>query len=159
MRRVLRWLGIAVALGGAAFAAVFVGARFHDGPIGPFKGGAFRAGEVAAPPADWSFASDDQTLELELPAEVGLAITTWLVVEGGALYVPCGVAESKSWPHAVVRDGNVRVRIDGKIYELRATRVDDPATLARVVPLLAAKYDVNGDGFGSRDWLFALAPR
>ena len=159
MRRVLRWVGIAFAAGVLTFAALFIGARFHDGPIGPFKGGAFRAGEAAAPPADWSFAADHPTLELELPAEVGLAITTWLVVEGGALYVPCGVAESKSWPHAVVRDGNVRVRIDGKVYELRATRVDDPATLARVVPLLAAKYDVHGEGFGTRDWLFALAPR
>jgi len=159
MRRLLRGLGIAIAAAVLAFGVVFVGARFHDGPIGPFKGGAFRSGEAAAPPADWNFAADHQTLELELPPEVGLAITTWLVVEGGALYVPCGVAESKSWPHAVVRDGNVRVRIDGKVYELRATRVDDPATLARVVPLLAAKYDVNGDGFGTRDWLFALEPR
>ena len=159
MRRVLRWLGIAVATVVLGFGALFVAARFHDGPIGPFKGGAFRSGEAAEAPADWSFAADHQTLELELPAEVGQAITTWLVVEGGHLYVPCGVAESKSWPHAVVRDGNVRVRIDGKIYTLRATRVDDPATLARVVPLLAAKYDVRGDGFGTRDWLFALEPR
>jgi hypothetical protein len=59
----------------------------------------------------------------------------------------------------VLRDGNVRVRIDGKIYTLRATRVDDTETLARVVPLLAAKYGVKGDGFGTRDWLFALEPR
>jgi hypothetical protein len=159
MRRVLRWLGVAVAAVIAAVALLFVGARFHDGPIGPFKGGSFRSGAAVEAPADWSFASDHNTLELELPADVGLAITTWLVVEGGKLYVPCGVAASKSWPHAVLRDGNVRVRIDGKIYTLRATRVDDTETLARVVPLLAAKYGVKGDGFGTRDWLFALEPR
>jgi hypothetical protein len=159
MARVLRWLGIAVAAAVAAFLLTFVGARFHDGPIGPFKGGSFRSGEEAAAPADWSFAADHDTLELELPPEAGLAITTWLVVEGGALYVPCGVAQSKSWPHSVLRDGNVRVRIDGVIYPMKATRVDDPATLARVVPLLAAKYRVKGDGFGTRDWLFALSAR
>ena len=45
------------------------------------------------------------------------------------------------------------------ISALKATRVDDAATLAQVVPLLVAKYGVKGEGFGTRDWLFALTPR
>jgi hypothetical protein len=160
MRRLLRWLGIAVATVVLASAAGVVAARLHDGPIGPLTGGVFRAGEVTAPPADWSFAADTDTLELELPPELGRSITTWLVVQDGKLYVPCGVAAGKRWPHAVLRDGRVRVRLDGKIYELSARRVDDPATLSRVVPVLVAKYPAgDGSGFGTRDWLFALEPR
>lgn len=160
MRRLLRGLGIAVLVALAGFAALLVGARLHDGPVGPITGGAFRSGEPAPPPADWSFAAEANTLELELPSELGRSITTWLVVVDGQLFIPCGVASGKRWPHAVLRDPNVRVRLGGKVYELRATRVDDPATLARVVPVLVAKYPAgDGSGFGTRDWLFALAPR
>ena len=160
MLRVLRWLGIAVAAVVLGVLSVLVAARFHDGPIGPFTGGVFRSGEPAAPPADWSFAAAVDTLELELPPELGRSITTWLVVQDGKLYVPCGLASGKRWPHAVLRDGRVRVRLQGKVYELEARRVDDPATLSSVVPVLVAKYRAgDGSGFGTRDWLFALSPR
>jgi hypothetical protein len=159
MRRALRWLGISIAAGVAAIALVFFGARFHDGPIGMFKGGAFRSGEPAPAPADWSFAAADQTLELELPVDVGQSITAWLAVQDGRLYVPCGLCESKRWAREVLRDGNVRVRLDGKIYELRATRVEDPATLERVRPILVEKYGARPEGVSDRTWFFALEPR
>jgi hypothetical protein len=157
--RLLRWLG---GLFGAAVLAILVtlaAARFHDGPIGPFTGGVFRSGESTPVPSDWSFATEDRTLELELPPEANRAITTWFVIVAGKLYVPCGVAARKRWPHAVLADGRVRVRLRGKVYELLAKRVDDPEILSRAAAAVAEKYDVGGDGFGSRDWIFALSAR
>src|SRR5262245_50826069 len=158
MLRVLRWVGVALLLGAVGFAALFVGARFHDGPIGPFKGGPFRAGEPAPAPADWSVDTAANTLELEVSG-AGVSVTTWLAVLDGALFVPCGLCESKRWAQEVLRDGDVRVRLDGKLYALRATRVLDPATLARVAPVLADKYHSRPEAFLDRTWLFALAPR
>jgi len=160
MRRALRWLGLALLAAAVALGVTLVAARFHDGPLGPITGGTFRSGEPAPPPADWSFAADAPTLELELPAELGRSITTGVVVVDGRLYVPCLFANAKRWPHAVLRDGRVRARLGGRIYELRAGRVDDPATLARVAPAFVAKYpETDGTGLGTRDWLFALQPR
>lgn len=157
--RFVRWLGIVV---GAALLAVLVTvavARFHDGPIGPFTGGTFRSGDPAPAPSDWGFASEARTLELELPPASARSVTTWLAVVDGKLYVPCGLAERKRWPHAVLADGRVRVRLGGKVYELVAARVDDPATVSRVAPAVGAKYRVPADGFGTRDWIFALSAR
>jgi hypothetical protein len=159
MLRLLRWIGVALGVVVAAILLTLLAARFHDGPVGPFTGGTFRTGEAAEVPSDWSFAADVRTLELELPPDVGRSITTWLVVADGRLYVPCGFAASKRWPHAVVRDGRVRVRLEGKIYSLSAVRVEDPATLARVTPILAAKYDLPSGGFGEGGWMFALSGR
>lgn len=157
--RLLRWLG---GLLGAVVLAILVtlaAARFHDGPIGPFTGGAFRSGESTPVPSDWSFAMEDRTLELELPPQANRSITTWFVIVAGKLYVPCAIAERKRWPHAVLADGRVRVRLRGKVYELLAKRVDDAEILSRAAAAVAEKYDVGGSGFGSRDWIFALSAR
>ena len=160
MRRALRWLGLALLAGVAIVLVVVVAARFHDGPLGPITGGTFRSGEPAAPPADGSFATDAPRMELELPAELGRSITTGVVVVDGKLYLPCLFHEAKRWPPAVLRDPQVRVRLDGKIYELRAVRVDDAATLARIAPIFVAKYsETDGSSLGTRDWMFALEPR
>ncbi|MFI5315890.1 MAG: hypothetical protein ACHQ6T_09320 [Myxococcota bacterium] len=159
MLRALRWVAIALGAAVGAILLTLLAARFHDGPIGPFSGGAFSAGNSSETPADWSFAADASTLELELPPDVGRSITTGLAVADGRLYINCLFASSKLWPPAVVRDGRVRVRIAGKIYALRAARVEDAETLARVGPMLAAKYGFTPDRYGDRDWMFALSAR
>ena len=159
MRRALRWLAAMAAALIALLLIALLAARFHDGPVGPFTGGTFRSGVESPAPSDWSFAAAGRTLELELPPAAGRSVTTWYAVVDGKLYVPCGLAQQKRWPHAVVADGRVRVRIEGRIYAMAATRVDDPATLSRVAPEIGAKYGVPHDGFGTRDWIFALAAR
>jgi hypothetical protein len=159
VRRALRWLGIAVGVLAVALGAVLALGRLHDGPLGPITGGPFRSGEVAEAPGDWSFAKDAGTLELELPPAEGRSITTWLVVVDGRLYLPSAFAESKRWPALVAKDGRVRVRLAGRIYPLGATKLDDPTTQKRVAAAVGEKYHVPSDGFGTRDWLFALSAR
>src|SRR5262245_41755415 len=110
-------LVVLVALFGVAFAA-----RWHDGPISPFPAGPLVAGEVAPAP-DWSSVASIQTLELEVAPDAPRSVTTWFLVVDGVLYVPSADAASKTWPNQVVQDPRVRVRIDGKIYELAAKRV------------------------------------
>lgn len=148
-------LVLVVALGALAF-----GARFHDGPIGPFPGGALVAGEpVTAPITDWSFAAPIQTLELEVTPEEPRSITTWFLIVDGVLYVPSGGAAKKTWPGQVEHDGRVRVRLDGKLYELQATRATDPELGKRLSAAVKTKYGF-GDGQPVEGaWAFALAKR
>ncbi|HTO55627.1 MAG TPA: hypothetical protein VMR50_19750 [Myxococcota bacterium] len=157
-RRFLRWLGGAVAAIAAAVGLLLAVARLHDGPLGPFSGGDFRSGSEAAVPSDWSFASAARTFELELPPGAGRSITAGFAVLDGKLYVPSLFARQKRWPSLVLADPRVRIRLEGKIYALRAARVEDPGTLQRVGPLIQERYGEHGV-FGDRDWVFALTPR
>jgi hypothetical protein len=148
-------LVVLVALFGVAFAA-----RWHDGPIGPFPGGPLVEGEPVAPPADgWGSVAKVQTLELEVAPDAPRSVTTWFLVVDGVLYVPSADAASKTWPGQVVQDPRVRVRLDGKLYELAATRVEDAEIGRRLSGAVREKY-----GFGNGErvegaWAFALAPR
>lgn len=156
-RRLLKLVGY----GGLAlvvlFFAVALGARFADGPLGPFPGGALRGPVEAAPVRDWSFAGDHTTLELQVDPTRPRSVTTWLLVHDGSLYVPSGFAAEKTWPGLAVRDPHVVVRIDGRLYPCRAERVEDPALRAELLAALADKYELGELGDAAEGtWLFAL---
>ena len=77
-----------------AVGAVFVAARFHDGPLGMIAGGPLVRGElVTGPEPDWSFVHDVPTVEFQLlsPAR---SRTTWILEVDGKVYIPCGYMTS-----------------------------------------------------------------
>jgi hypothetical protein len=136
--RLARWLAgallVAVAAAGAAWAAGFLG------PLGPFGGGRLR-GEVAAPPADWSFA--DRVGEVQIETRWGplpWSVTTWCLTYAGRLYVPSRNCLAKRWVRNVLADPDVRVRAEGRIYELRAVRDDDPEVGRALLDQMLVKY-------------------
>src|SRR5262249_52302174 len=117
---------------------------------------------VAEPRPDWSFASDLSTLELEVDPNAPRSRTTWVLVLDGSLYVPCGFPNTKSWPHAALRDGRAVVRLGGRRYERQAVRETDPGVLARLGAELARKYgagDPDSAVAGEKVWIFRLDPR
>ncbi len=164
LRGVVRWIVIG-GLAGLALIGLVAGlARFGDGPIGPLPGGALRRGDlVSASGVDWSFAENLYSVELQLLSPPR-SRTTWLVVHGGELYVPCGFLEIpgfKQWPHEAESDGRAVVRIEGRRYPMRAVRVKDPRLYARVAERVARKYGL-GEGQApdpERLWIFRLEPR
>lgn len=128
----LRWLLRIVAAGVAFLALLFLGARLHDGPLGPIPGGALEAGEeVTVPVTDWSFARDIGEIELQLTAQ-SRSRTTWILVHEGAAYVPCslGFPPGKSWYRDALSDGRAVLRIEGKRYPVTLSKLDDAATEA-----------------------------
>ena len=159
-RRILKIALGLIALVVVTLLGVGVAARFHDGPIGPFPGGAFVAGDAAGPGAgDFSVVKDESSLELEMTPDHPRSITVWFVVVGGTLYVPSASAESKTWPGLVANDGRVRVRTGGKIYVLQAMRVTDPAIAALISEAVSVKYGFGDGGPVEGAWAFALVPR
>lgn len=160
---VLRWL--ALALGGllVLLAAVIVAARFSDGPLGPFPGGPFESGKpVESARPDWSFLTDVEEVELQL-LDPPRSRTTWILVHEGSPFVPAGFLQVpfwKQWPHEAATDGRALLRVEGRIYPVRAEKVSDPELYAALAQRAAQKYGL-GDAAPDPDstWFFRLEPR
>lgn len=128
------------------------------GPLGAVPGGRLR-GEPAAPPADWAFTRDVPLVQLETRPERPWSVTLGCVEYQGALYVGSPDPESDRWVAHVTRDPRVRLRVEGRIYELQARRVTDPAEWAAAGRLLYEKYDLRQEPGREPGWLFRLDPR
>ena len=113
---VIRWVVRIVAVVIALSVLVFMGARMHDGPLGPIPGGALEAGElVSGPVPSWSFVKDVGEIELQLDSQSS-SRTTWIFVLGDQAYVPCslGYPPGKRWHLDAAADGRAVLRIEGK---------------------------------------------
>ena len=115
------------------------------GPAGPFAGGEL-AGDVSEPPAQWGSVPD--AIQLEVRPRQPYSVNLWSVALGRNLYIATG-REDSAWRDHLDVDNNVRVRVDGKVYELQAVAVDDHEERQRVVAAYMRKYaDEEAEGFG-----------
>ena len=116
--KILRWLlRIVVALV-VLVVALLLGARLHDGPLGPIPGGSLASGEWVDPVSpDWSFAKDVAEIELQLESQ-STSRTTWILVRDGKAWIPCSLSypPGKTWYKKVAADGRAVLRIDGRRY-------------------------------------------
>lgn len=149
MATLLKWLGIVLALIALALGLFFFSMRFHDGPIEIITGGPFKTGEPATAPDNWGFLADRDTLEFQTmkPAR---SRTVWLAVQDDRLFLISGYMTTgygrlwKQWPHHVVEDDRVILRIDGKLYEQRVERITEGDLIAPVMAEFGRKYGFEG---------------
>ncbi|MGH9886286.1 MAG: hypothetical protein ACREBE_12200 [bacterium] len=164
MRTILRWLAILVGMVVLAIGSLFVAARFHDGPLGPIPGGALRSGaQVDAPVSDWKFATDVQTIEMQLANESS-SRTTWILVHDGRAFIPVSLAypPGKRWHKAADQNGAAWIRIEGQRYPVSLTRVQDDPTRAALADVVRGKYaGPDGKGLPSDGgvWFFEIVSR
>jgi len=162
--RIVRWVGWSLVAAVAGVAIVAVAARWSDGPIGPFAGGALQRGDwIEDDPADWSFVADQREIEFQLLSPPR-SRTTWVLVRDGQIYLPCGVPEFrlwKHWPHEAMLDGRSVVRIDGRLYRRNAMRVTEPEVISDLAVQLASKYELGAppESLAETVWFFRLDPR
>ena len=137
-----------------------------SGPFGPIPGGRLE-GFPAPVPSSWDFTSEIETVALEtLPADPH-SVNVWCLGIGDRLYIPSSMVlgptdpSERRWVQNVRLDPDVRVRIAGQIYELRAERVSDPEELVRVRAKLLEKYEMEPtrDGRDQTGWIFRFAAR
>ena len=160
-RRLRRWVSAAF---GIAFLLVAAGAalRANDGPLGMLPGGAFRGEDEACLEGSWEAFAAIEELEVEVAPTRPRSVTTWSVVHAGMLYLPADfLTPMKRWPHQVMQDDRVRLRIGGRVFRCRALRVADRATIAVLGSTAAAKYRLSPDGFAARSevWWFRVVAR
>jgi hypothetical protein len=125
----------------ALFMAITVIVAACSEPVAMIPGGAL-GGTSAAPPADWAMLNDIKTIQLEVRPSAPYSVNIWAVGMGANLYVATG-ADGTRWSPMIEQDARVRARIDGKLYDLRAERVTDPAEIQRVADTYATKYELD----------------
>lgn len=120
------------------------------GPCAIIPGGALD-GEVASPPsAGWSFLGDSAACDIEVRPADPHSIRATCLQHDGRLYVRSISAARKNWPSLAMQQPEVRVRIEGLVYPLRANRILDVATRVKVI---------GEDPPSDSTWLWELAPR
>ena len=158
-------LVLALLIGIGLFAA-----RFADGPLEIIAGGPFSSGELyAGAEPDWAFVRDIETVEFQL-LDPARSRTTWITEYEGRVFIPSGYMTTwwgkiwKQWPHEVLQDGRILLRVDGKIYERKLVRHTEGAFMTPVLEQLSRKYmnnaampaDVLSSGYL---WIFEVVPR
>lgn len=155
---VLWWVVRILVVFVALVVLVMVGARFHDGPLGPIPGGPLVHGPVVAEPvADWSFATDVAEIELQLEAQAK-SRTTWIIVHEAKAYIPAATdfPPGKTWHRTALEDGRATLRIAGRRYPVTLTKVQGPTLVAAVREVALSKYPARP---GGEVWLFAVTSR
>lgn len=112
-------------------------------PMGRFPGGAL-AGEVNTPPDDWAMIEKIETVQLETNPDDPYSVNLWVVSLDNGLYIAAGGGETR-WSKQISIDPEVRLRINHKIYELRASSVDDNEELEEVRRAYVDKYAMESD--------------
>ncbi len=136
--------------------------RFLDGPWGMIPGGAFRGRDEPCAPEAWQEFATVEELEVEANPGHPRSVTTWSIVHEGNLFLPADfLTPFKRWPHLVMADERIRVRLGGRIFRCRAERVSDRAEIASLRAAASAKYDLDPSGIAARSevWWFRVAPR
>ncbi len=109
-----------------------------NGPFVLLPGGQLE-GPIAETPADWVFSDEVWTVQVEtLPADP-YSINIWAVGLSDHLYLHAG-GNRTTWVENLEVDPNVRVAIDGTLYELAASRVEDAGEFARFADAYEVKY-------------------
>jgi hypothetical protein len=152
-------LGV-VGVGALLIAAVFVVARFHDGPLGLVPGGKLVAGEVvAAPIGDWRLVADIDTIELQLEGE-STSRTTWVLSIESRAFIPASLSfpPGKRWHKDADQNGAAWVRIAGQRYPVTLTRIHDEELRTQLIGVVGGKYGGGPPGDGGV-WFFELVSR
>ena len=97
--------------------------------------------------SDWSFSDDHPEIFLETKTwyMVPHSVTTVCAAVGDKLYVPTLYYQGGEWPDKVwnsnvASDPRVRLEMGGKLYELDAVVVEDPAEFQIALEALSVKY-------------------
>ena len=131
------------------------------GPIGPIPGGRLSGETLAAVPSDWSFTDAYDTVQLETGGADPYSVNVWATAVKGDLYIASGSGGESQWARNIEADPMVRLRIDGRVYELRAVRVPlTPEVERDFLAAAQAKYDFEGVPEDEKDaWLFRMEGR
>ena len=147
-RRIVIWIGL----------VLMTTAASCGGPFVLFSGGELD-GPVAPAPADWGFTDEFGTVQLETQPSEPYSVNIWMVGIGDVVYVHAGASRA-TWVEHMEADPNVRMRIDGTIYELSAARVTEQAEFDRFADVYEEKYGnrPRNEDVGEA-YLFRLTPR
>lgn len=137
--------------------ALLFGASACSGPFAVFPGGALD-GPVKPTPASFAFARDAGTVQLETRPSDPYSVNISCAVVGDELYVSAG-SNRAEWAANMDADPNVRMRIDGDVYELAARRVTDRTELQAFADEWTKNAWARDPMQFDEVWVYHLGPR
>ncbi len=114
-----------------------------DEPFIVMAGGAL-TGDVEDPPADWTPLNEIDVVQLETRPEDPYSVNVWMIARGRDIYVATGKGETR-WTRNIADNPDVRLRVDGKVYELEAYTVLDESEKIAIGEEYVKKYGVDDD--------------
>ena len=120
-------------------------------PCGFIPGGEL-GGQPTMAPATWTGNGEGFRCQIEMRPADPYSINANCYAVDGALYVYSYQGARKRWTRLVEADPEVRVAVDERIYDLRATRVTDATERGRVLA-------PDGGEPSASTWLYRLEER
>ncbi len=158
MMRSLRVVGFVllglIVVAGLAF-------QFRTDPIGPLAGKRL-SGEERPFPGDWEFSNAHPYCFFETRPAAPHSVTTICFVVNGRLMIPSLNAPEKDWPHYVLEDPDVRIKIGDFVYPARAAQITDYSQEEVRASILGKYPDFEEripETLPDTTWLFELAQR
>lgn len=146
MKRALLWL---LALLVVAVVAFGVWVRLlAGGPVGPIPGGALSGEPATELPSDWSFANEEDYLLVESGAGwLPHSSRVWFMVHEGRIHVLLPSFFVSGLESRLAEDPRVRIRLDGRLYDQVAVRVDESAQRGAILrPFLRRQMAIEISG-------------
>lgn len=103
--------------------------------------GLWLRGDIAAAPVtDWSFTDAIPTIKIQTqsPFLLPYSVAIWCATYNGNLYVTS--YRGRRWVEDIVSYPQVRLKIDGRLYDRTLSMVTDPTEKAAVLESKAKKY-------------------
>ena len=125
-------------------------------PMGPVAGKQL-SGPVVSAPQSWDPLNEVAVVQLETGD--AYSVNLWGIGLGAHYYIASARGDDSSWSRHVERDPNVRLRVEGNVYELEAVVVTDPAEGELVKAEFKKKYDLDSDEDFPQAILYRLVPR
>ena len=114
-----------------------------DEPFIVLPGGELN-GEVADPLVDWSELNSVEVIQLETRPDDPYSVNIWMAALGQHIYVATSEGGT-NWTEHLDSDRDVRIKINGVLYELEAVAVIDTSERESVAEEYVRKYDVDDD--------------
>jgi len=107
-------------------------------PLGPIPGGAL-SGDVFPPPRDFGSLRPYGTIQLETRPADPYSVNAYAAAIGPHVFIGC--RPDSRWLPYVLENPDVRLRVNGRVYELRAERSENPAEREAFFADLRTHYD------------------
>ncbi|MGI9322014.1 MAG: hypothetical protein ACR2PJ_00390 [Pseudomonadales bacterium] len=120
-----------------AFVA-YIAYQFRTDPIGRMAGKAVTGMEVAYP-KNWDFTSEHRLMAVEVRPSAPHSVTTVSFIYEGDLHIPALNGAGKNWTAYAMADPRARLKIGGKVYPVKLTRVPE-SDIAAMAQSLSEKY-------------------
>tara|TARA_B100000900_G_C20516628_1_gene690359 strand:+ start:839 stop:1282 length:444 start_codon:yes stop_codon:yes gene_type:complete len=124
----------------------------------PISSGALE-GRVLPLPPSLDRITEDKIIQLETGTSEAYSVNLWVVEVSGYLHVYAGDNKA-TWVENMEQNSNVRLRSGDQIFELEATRVNDPDIFELFAEAWEAKYGNRPQNESvEQTYLYRLRPR